>query len=115
MGVSSGREYGLCSSVTPHEKLKKTRCYGSSASLLQIFLHQVSCLTDDLYHLVDIHHSYGRNRAGNFWFGFRDLWFLIILVIHKQMIDDAEHFSGERNGCNILLSAPCQYPLEESH
>ena len=42
-----------------------------------------------------------------------DAW--IILVIHKQMIDDAEHFSGERNGCNILLSAPCQYPLEESH
>lgn len=105
---------GYSRSVPPHEKLKKTRCCGSTASLHLVFLHQVSSLTDDFYHLVDIHHAYGRNIAGYFWFGFLDFWLLIILVIHKQMMENAQHFSGQRNGCNILLSASCQDPLEKS-
>lgn len=42
-----------------------------------------------------------------------DLRLLIVLTFHKQVIDNAQHFSGKCDG-NILLSAPCKYPLEES-
>jgi len=48
--------------LAPHEKPKKQ----DAAVQLQTFLHQVSCLTDDFYHPVDIHHAYGRNRARYF-------------------------------------------------
>ena len=38
----------------------------------------------------------------------------MVLAFHKQVIDNAEHFSGKCDCSNILLSAPCEYPQEES-